>query len=208
MDESERVRRVALLVEDDFDGREVLEPLQTLRAAGVNVVVVGPTAGTTYRGRKPGAEVTAELAAGKARIEDFDAVDHSGRLRAGQDASAPRDGRPGARRARGRQARGRHRPRRAAADHGERAARDRTLTCWPSIAIDVKNAGGHYVDRPVVEDGNMITSRQARRQPRVQRGRAARPGPAGRRRAPSRAPRPLLGATLRGQIWKRYFLLI
>jgi protease I len=36
----------------------------------------------------------------------------------------------------------------------------RTLTCWPSIAVDVKNAGGRYVDRPVVEDGNLITSRK------------------------------------------------
>jgi len=40
------------------------------------------------------------------------------------------------------------------------ALRGRTLTCWPSIAIDVKNAGGLYVDRPVVEDGNLITSRK------------------------------------------------
>ena len=36
----------------------------------------------------------------------------------------------------------------------------RTLTCWPSIAVDVKNAGGRYVDKPVVEDGNLITSRK------------------------------------------------
>ena len=40
------------------------------------------------------------------------------------------------------------------------ALRGRTVTCWPSIAIDVKNAGGRYVDRPVVEDGNVITSRR------------------------------------------------
>jgi len=38
--------------------------------------------------------------------------------------------------------------------------RGRTVTCWPSIAIDVKNAGGAYVDRPVVEDGTVITSRK------------------------------------------------
>jgi len=40
------------------------------------------------------------------------------------------------------------------------ALRGRTLTCWPAIAIDVKNAGGLYVDKPVVEDGNLITSRK------------------------------------------------
>ena len=37
----------------------------------------------------------------------------------------------------------------------------RQLTCWPSIAVDVKNAGARYVDRPVVEDGNLITSRKS-----------------------------------------------
>jgi protease I len=40
------------------------------------------------------------------------------------------------------------------------ALRGRTVTCWPSIAIDVKNAGGKYVDRPVVEDGPVITARK------------------------------------------------
>ncbi|MGQ9676388.1 MAG: DJ-1/PfpI family protein, partial [Chloroflexota bacterium] len=35
----------------------------------------------------------------------------------------------------------------------------RTLTCTPSIAIDVQNAGGNYVDQAVVRDGNLITSR-------------------------------------------------
>ena len=38
--------------------------------------------------------------------------------------------------------------------------RGRTVTCWPSIAIDVRNAGGLYVDRPVARDGNLITSRK------------------------------------------------
>jgi protease I len=38
--------------------------------------------------------------------------------------------------------------------------RGRTLTCAPSIAVDVTNAGGLYVDRPVVEDANVITSRK------------------------------------------------
>ena len=41
-----------------------------------------------------------------------------------------------------------------------RVVRDRMITCWPSIAIDIKNAGGLYLDKPVVEDGNLITSRK------------------------------------------------
>jgi protease I len=37
--------------------------------------------------------------------------------------------------------------------------RGRTLTSWPSIATDIRNAGGERVDQEVVEDGNLVTSR-------------------------------------------------
>ena len=40
------------------------------------------------------------------------------------------------------------------------AVAGRTVTCWPSIAIDIKNAGGLYVDRPVVDDQGVITARK------------------------------------------------
>ena len=35
----------------------------------------------------------------------------------------------------------------------------RTLTSWPSLQTDIRNAGGTWVDEPVVTDGNLITSR-------------------------------------------------
>jgi protease I len=38
----------------------------------------------------------------------------------------------------------------------------RTVTSWPSIKTDLVNAGASWVDRPVVEDGNLITSRRPR----------------------------------------------
>ena len=38
--------------------------------------------------------------------------------------------------------------------------RGRTLTSWPSLKTDIRNAGGNWVDREVVEDGNWVTSRQ------------------------------------------------
>ena len=38
-------------------------------------------------------------------------------------------------------------------------ARNRTLTSFPSLADDVRNAGGTWVDEEVVVDGNLITSR-------------------------------------------------
>jgi len=39
-------------------------------------------------------------------------------------------------------------------------AEGRTMTCYHSIKDDVVNAGATYVDREVVRDGNLITSRQ------------------------------------------------
>jgi protease I len=38
-------------------------------------------------------------------------------------------------------------------------ARDRRLTSYPSLADDVRNAGGTWTDEEVVVDGNLITSR-------------------------------------------------
>ena len=35
----------------------------------------------------------------------------------------------------------------------------RTLTSWPSVRTDLKNAGANVVDQEVVTDGNFITSR-------------------------------------------------
>jgi protease I len=152
-------RRVALLVEDDFEDRELTEPLEALRAAGAEVVVIGPAVGQQFRGKRGQAVVSADMAAGAAKMKDFDALVIPGgyapdkmRMRhamvdLARDAMAA--GKPV-----------------AAICHGPQllisanALRGRTLTCWPSIAVDVKNAGGLYVDRPVVEDGNLITSRK------------------------------------------------
>ena len=39
------------------------------------------------------------------------------------------------------------------------AGQDRTLTSYPSIKTDVRNAGATWVDQEVVTDGNIVTSR-------------------------------------------------
>jgi protease I len=152
-------KRVAMLVEEEFEDRELTGPRDALRDAGATVVLVGPTAGVEFKGKRGQAVVTADLAAGSARMQDFDALVIPGGhapekmrmrhamvdlAREAMDAGKPV----------------------AAICHGPQllisadAVRGRTLTCWPSIAIDVKNAGGLYVDKPVVEDGNLITSRK------------------------------------------------
>jgi protease I len=152
-------KRVAILVEDGFEDRELIGPRDVLQAAGAAVTIVGPTAGAEYRGKRGEAVVTSGLAAGTARAKDFDAVVIPGgyapdkmRMRHAMvdfAREAMDSGKPV-----------------AAICHGPQllisanALRGRTLTCWPSIAIDVKNAGGLYVDKPVVEDGNLITSRK------------------------------------------------
>ena len=38
--------------------------------------------------------------------------------------------------------------------------RGRRVTSWASVAVDLKNAGAMWIDKPVVRDGNLITSRK------------------------------------------------
>ena len=38
--------------------------------------------------------------------------------------------------------------------------RGRTVTSWPSVSTDLRNAGAQWVDREVVRDGNLVTSRK------------------------------------------------
>jgi protease I len=38
--------------------------------------------------------------------------------------------------------------------------RGRTMTSWPSLKVDLENAGAHWVDEPVVVDHGLVTSRK------------------------------------------------
>jgi protease I len=40
------------------------------------------------------------------------------------------------------------------------AVRGRTLTFYPSLATDLRNAGAHWVDQEVVVDNGLVTSRK------------------------------------------------
>ena len=40
------------------------------------------------------------------------------------------------------------------------AARGRTLTSWPTLQTDIRNAGGNWVDEEVVVDDGIVTSRK------------------------------------------------
>lgn len=150
--------RVAVLVENDFEDIEFSEPVKHLREGGAEVVIVGTGTSDSYKG-KHGAEVTVDADAESVNPEDFDAVVIPGgyapdKIRMSQPAVdfvklADRHGKLI-----------------AAICHGPQVlisadiVRGRTVTSWHSIAVDLKNAGAIWVDRPVVIDGNLITSRK------------------------------------------------
>src|SRR5207342_3900312 len=67
-------KRIAILVEQEFEDSELSGPRDALLAAGATVVLVGPIAGAEYRGKRGDTVVTSELAAGSARMKDFDTL--------------------------------------------------------------------------------------------------------------------------------------
>jgi hypothetical protein len=47
--------------------------------------------------------------------------------------------------------------------------RGRTLTSWPSLRTDIRNAGGRWVDEPVVVDRGLVASRKPDEHPGIER---------------------------------------
>ena len=150
--------RIAFIVDDMFEDSELRVPYDRLREAGHEVILVGLQQGKRIEGKQKKEKLTVERAAKDVRADDFDALvvpggyspDH---LRMSLDmVRLTRDmfvaGKPV-----------------AAVCHGpwmlvEADAIDgRTVTSWPSLKTDLINAGARWVDREVVEDGNLITSR-------------------------------------------------
>ena len=152
-------RTVAVLVEEGFDDDELERLLGLLREANAGSTLVAPAAGRDYRGRQHRLTVTSAIAASAARGTFFAAVVIPGGY------AADRIRMRHAMLDLVRDALGRGTPV-GAIGHGAQvlisagAIAGRTVTCWPSIAVDVKNAGGLYVDRPVVEDRGVFTARK------------------------------------------------
>jgi protease I len=151
-------KRVAVLVEQQYQEMEVWYPVYRLREAGCTVTLVGPEAGVTYPS-KLGYPARSDKAAKDVRAEDFDglvipggfAPDFIRRTEAMiKLASAMAE--------QGKVV--------AAICHGPwvlcstQALKNRKATCFFAIKDDVINAGANYVDAEVVRDGNIITSRK------------------------------------------------
>ncbi len=161
-------RRVAVLVERDYDDSEFEEIVRAMNDAGVRVVVVGSGIQASYRGRKRRSRVRADIAAGDARAGDFDAVIIPGGYAPDwMRLCQPMVDLVGAADGMGKVM--------AAIGHGlqlmisAEVVKGRRVTSWPSIAVDLINAGAEWLDEAVVQDGNIITSRKPADLPRFNR---------------------------------------
>jgi len=154
-------KRIAILATDGYEQSELLQPLEALKGAGAKVDIVSPQAGQ-IRGWKIkdwGDAIDVDLTLDDARASNFDALVLPGgqinpdKLRIDERAVAfvrsfVKAGKPI-----------------GAICHGPwllveaNAVRGRLVTSWPSVSTDLKNAGATWVDREVVVDRGIVTSR-------------------------------------------------
>jgi len=155
-------KKVAILVTDGFEQVEMTKPRGALDEAGAETKIVslkpGKIQGVHHADK--GDKFDVDLTLDEARPEEFDALLIPGglmnpdALRSNDDALEFtrhffREGKPV-----------------AAICHGPwvlidaGVVRGRTLTSWPAIKNDVKNAGGKWVNEEVVVDNGLVTSRE------------------------------------------------
>lgn len=154
--------RVMILATDGFEQSELVKPKANLERAGIETTVVSLKPGKIKGWNKDdwGESVTVDMTLDEASEGDFDALLLPGgqinpdRLRMEEDAielikAFDSAGKPI-----------------AAICHAPWLLAEanlidgRTVTGWPSIRTDLMNAGADVVDREVVTDGNLITSRK------------------------------------------------
>ena len=155
-------KKIAILAAQGFEQSELLKPRQALDEAGAETVVISPTPGKIkgWAMKEWGDEVKVDVPLDSANPDDFDALHLPGgvmnpdHLRMNPKAVAfvksfVQSGKPV-----------------AAICHAPwmlieaDAVRGRTLTSWPSVRTDLRNAGANWVDQEVVRDQNLVTSRK------------------------------------------------
>ena len=152
-------KRIAILVEEGFEDSEFMEPLRAMKDAGARVLIVGSGSKKSYKGKRGSAEVIADTTADKVEASEFDAVIIPG----GYAPDKMRLHQPMVDLVRKAYKAGKII---AAVCHGPQLlissdiVKGRRVTSWPSVAVDLKNAGAAWVDEAVVRDGNIITSRK------------------------------------------------
>jgi protease I len=155
-------RRVAIVATDGVEQVELTEPKKALDAAGAQTVVIAPKGRTikAWQHDHWGDEIPVDRPLDTARADDFDAlmlpggVINADTLRMDERAVQFvrhffEAGKPV-----------------AAICHAPwmlveaDVARGRTVTSWPSLRTDLRNAGADWVDREVVTDEGLVTSRK------------------------------------------------
>jgi protease I len=155
-------KTIAILATDGFEQSELIEPRKALEAAGARTEVVSPHAGDIkgWSHTDWGLSVQVNKTLDTANAEQYDAlllpggVMNPDKLRmipkavdfvrhfvaAGKPIGAICHG--------------------ASTLIETGALKGKTVTSWPSIKTDLKNAGAHWVDKEVVTDGQFVTSRK------------------------------------------------
>ena len=154
-------KRIMILATNGFEQSELDKPKATLEQAGFTTTVVSPESGqiTGWDNKDWGSPVDVDMALSDASADDFDALllpggqmnpdilrMESKAIQLIRDFAAA--GKPI-----------------AAICHAPWLLIDaglvngKTVTSWPSLRIDLQNAGGVVVDQEVAIDGNLITSR-------------------------------------------------
>jgi protease I len=154
--------KIAILVDDLFEQAELAEPKEALEAAGATVHIVSPRgpAVTGMNHNDKGDSFQVDVPLDQAKPQDYDGlvlpggVVNADTLRTSEAAQAF---------ARAFDAAGKPI---AVVCHGPwllisaGLVSGRTLTSWPSLQDDLRNAGATWVDREVVCDGNWTSSRK------------------------------------------------
>lgn len=149
---------IAVIITDMFEDSEYSEPAAAFKNAGHKLVHIGLKAGETVKGKKQETPVEIDKAVKDISVNEFDALLIPGgyspdKLRVDEDAvrfakQFVESGKPV-----------------FAICHAPQllitadVIRGRTITGWKSVIQDIKNAGAEFIDREVVEDGNLVSSR-------------------------------------------------
>ncbi|HXS28242.1 MAG TPA: type 1 glutamine amidotransferase domain-containing protein [Steroidobacteraceae bacterium] len=154
--------KIAILAAEGFEQAELLEPKKALEESGAETLVVSPAKGEVqgWKHFDKGAKVKVDVSLDQADASEFDAlllpggVANPDQLRTQPRAvQFVRDffeaGKPV-----------------AVICHGPwtlieaDVVRDRTITSWPSLKTDLRNAGATWVDQEVVVDAGLVSSRK------------------------------------------------
>lgn len=155
-------KRIAIVATDGFEQSELLEPRKALEAAGATVEVIAPKSGEIQgmEHHDKGKKVAVDRTIDEVKAQDYLALVLPGGV-ANPDALRTNPKIVGF----VRDFFEAQKPV-AAICHGPwtlieaKVVTGRTVTSWPSLKTDLENAGARWVDREVVRENQLVTSRK------------------------------------------------